>query len=82
MPPTTPDPIIADNIDKLIATMAGSLDSAEVTNLKAYWTETSGVPREFDGKLLARARNEIGRDLAFHEKRYARAKFKAVVQAI
>jgi len=50
-PSITFDPVVAASIDKVIASIAGVLNSSEVTSLKGY---TNGIPREFDGKMLAR----------------------------
>ena len=69
-------------LDTVVAALAGSLDSNDVTALKAYWSNARGVPREFDGKLLARGRSQVNHDLDAEEKRYIRAKFTATVQAM
>jgi hypothetical protein len=80
---TTPiDATTATGVDTVVATLAGSLNSSEVTALKAYWTNARGVPNEFDGKLLARGRSQLGRDLGADEKRYIRSTFTSTIQAM
>lgn len=69
------------DLGKVAEGLASSLDSTTVLSLKAYWTSKLGIPPEFDGKLLARGRAAIGRDLTPDEKKQIRSKFKAVVSA-
>lgn len=68
-------------VDTVAETMAHSLDTPTIMSLKAYWASKANVPPEFDGKLLARSRAAIGRDLTFDEKKHVRAVFKTKVQA-
>lgn len=58
------------------------LDSLDTTDLQAIALalQTSpGIPREIDGKLLARARVAIRRDLVTREKREIRNIFKKIL---
>ncbi len=68
-------------LDTIIRAMVATLDSSDITALKTLWLTTRSVPREFDGKLLARSRAELGRDLAPDEKRFVRSRFTTLVQA-
>src|ERR1700687_6234319 len=55
----------------------------EVIHLKGYtfWETERGVPRELDGGLLGKCRDELGRDLVLREKREARNAFGEAVKA-
>jgi hypothetical protein len=68
-------------LDPIIRAMVATLDSSDITALKTLWLTSRSVPREFDGKLLARSRAELGRDLAPDEKRHVRSRFTTLVQA-
>lgn len=68
-------------LDTAATTLAASIDASDVASLKAHWNTSGTIPPEFDGKLLARCRTELGRNLDLDEKRYIRAKFKACVDA-
>lgn len=76
-----PEPPMAAQIDRAAREFAGGLTEGDVKSLLAYWSTQRGVPPEFDGRLLARSRAEIGRDLNADEKRFARAKFSDAVRA-
>jgi uncharacterized LabA/DUF88 family protein len=52
----------------------------DIKSLIAYWSTQKGVPPEFDRRLLAKSRDEIGRDLVIEEKRFARAEFIEAVK--
>jgi hypothetical protein len=60
--------------------VAASLDSSDIAALKTYWLTSKGIPHELDGKLLARSRVQVGRNLDTAEKRYVRSKFIAILQ--
>ena len=57
--------------DKLIAT----IDESSIAGLYQYWQKQTGIPPEIDGKLLARCREKLGRDLGPDEKRTLRKLF-------
>ncbi len=61
---------------------ADELDPGAVQGLIAHWTQRPDVPPEFDGKLLARCRQAIGRDLGNAEKRMLRLKFRGFVSSL
>lgn len=52
--------------------LAESFEPAQVQAFHAYREKSSGLPPEFDGKLLGKARDAIGRDLTATEKKMAR----------
>jgi hypothetical protein len=68
-------------LEKSASDYAALVEAGDVANLVAYWTTQKGVPPEFDGKLLARSRAELGRDLEATEKRFVRLKFTDLVKA-
>ncbi len=78
----TIDGAIAAELDRVATSMTAGLNSSEITALKSYCLTQRGLPREFDGKLLARGRAQISRDLDLDEKRHIRIKFMAIVQSM
>ncbi|MCG2628850.1 NYN domain-containing protein [Bradyrhizobium sp. WYCCWR 13023] len=61
--------------------MVDTLEGHQLKGIHVYWETERGVPPEFDGKLLARCRDELGRDLIHREKRDARNAFSSAVRA-
>lgn len=61
------------------ATLMATLDSDEVREVKEFSKNGRGVPPEYDGRLLARTRDAIGRDLDRGEARYIRAHFLSLI---
>ncbi len=74
--PPNIDPVLDGVVDELIS----SLIETDIAGIKAYSATQRGVPSEFDGKLLARSRAELGRDLEVLERRYLRMKFTAEIR--
>lgn len=68
-------------ITEIATALVASLSDEEVKGVYAFWETERGVPREFDGKLLGKCRDELGRDLALRERREAREAFGAAVKA-
>ena len=68
-------------LDEVLSGLVASLNDADIAGIKAYSATQRGVPSEFDGRLLARSRSEIGRDLTAEEKRYIRTSFTAAIRA-
>lgn len=71
-------PVIASSVDPFADAVKGLLDPlapADFVNLKAALASSRGVPSEFDGRLLAKIRAAIGRDLDADERSQARACF-------
>lgn len=62
-------------LDAVVALVVKSLTPGEIAGVRAFWATQRGVPSEFDGKILAKSRVELGRDLAIEEKRYCRSQF-------
>jgi NYN domain len=82
IPPTASAPSSATMaILAVVATsVVALLDSSDTAAIKAFWLTSRGVPREIDGKLLARSRVQLNRDLDTAEKRYVRSKFTELLQ--
>lgn len=68
-------------IDKVVTDLVTSLTKSDYAGIQAYAATQRGVPSEYDGKLLARSRAELGRDLTPEEKRHARSEFIKAVRA-
>jgi len=56
--------------------MVMSLEHADLKAIQFFWQSNRGLPSDFDGKLLAQARQAFGRDLDVHEKKTMRAYFR------
>jgi uncharacterized LabA/DUF88 family protein len=80
-PTTTSIPATSADLETAAETFANSLADGDVKSLIAYWTTQRGVPPEFDGRLLAKSRAEIGRNLGIDEKRFVRIKFSDAIRA-
>lgn len=65
----------------VISQMVDSLDSTDIGHLDIFWQSQAGLPPEIDGRLIARCRSEIGRDLDVPQKRDVRKRFAAAVKA-
>ncbi|HEY1300497.1 MAG TPA: NYN domain-containing protein [Stellaceae bacterium] len=76
------DQTTASLLDIIATTIAATLNVDEVTSLKSFWATNRGIPREFDGKLLAYSRNQLHRNLETDEKHYVRLKFSSAVKAM
>jgi hypothetical protein len=81
VPQPAAPPADAAKLQSVAKAFADSLTEGDVKSLIAYWSTQKGVPPEFDRRLLAKSRDEIGRDLVIDEKRFARAEFTEVVKA-
>jgi len=69
-------------IDTVVAELLAPLKDQEKQGLIQYLQANhNNIPLEFDGKLLARSRTAIGRDLVPTEKSYARTRFRMLLQA-
>lgn len=60
--------------------MAASLDNEQLAAFSEYRKSNKGVPPEYDRKLIAKARDEIGRDLEQRERWELRAAFVDAVK--
>ncbi len=62
-------------LEEVATQFANILDDDQINSFAEYRKLNKGVPPEFDGKLLAKARDALGRDLDQKEKRNLRATF-------
>gem|GEM_PF-1275034 len=69
-----------EDLEKVAEELASSLEDEQVTAFLEYRKRNNGIPPEFDGKLLAKARDMIGRDLLQTEKHKLRAKFVEAIK--
>jgi uncharacterized LabA/DUF88 family protein len=81
MPTAPAAPPDAARLQTVAQDFANNLADGDVKSLISHWTTQRGVPPEFDGRLLARSRAEIGRDLDMTERRFARDQFANAVKA-
>lgn len=70
---------VADRIEQTVLELVGALVPNDLTSLKELLKTSNNVPREFDGRLLGKARDAIGRDLTPPEKAQVRARFRKLV---
>lgn len=71
------------DLDKHVDGFFAGLTPADISGIKAYWAASNrGIPQEFDGKLLATARNILHRDLTTDEKRSSRRRLSEAVRAV
>ncbi len=75
-----PEPLAESLLDNVAEAYAASLEEPEIKNLAVYMDTKSDVPPEFDGKLLAKGRDAVRRDLLQPEKRRIRKKFLEAVK--
>lgn len=69
-------------IDDVVTALIEPLKDQERQGLIQYLeSNRNSIPAELDGKLLARSRTALGRDLVPTEKSYARARFRALLQS-
>jgi uncharacterized LabA/DUF88 family protein len=78
-PPAAPSE--AAQLQAVARDFANSLVEGDIKSLLSHWTTQRGVPPEFDGRLLAKSRAAIGRDLDMEEKRFVRAQFSDFVKS-
>lgn len=74
-------PAEAAKLQAVAKAFAGQLADGDIKSLIAYWSTQRGVPPEFDRRLLAKSRDEIGRALDAAEKRFSRLEFTDAVKA-
>jgi hypothetical protein len=79
-PITTAAPLEAARLQTIAMTFTDTLAEGDIKSLLAYWSTQRGVPPEFDGRLLAKSRAELGRDLDMDEKRFVRVQFSDAVK--
>jgi hypothetical protein len=74
------DRAIAEQIERTAGEFVDELSDGDMKSLLSYWTSQRGIPPEFDGRLLARCRSTLERDLDTVEKKFARAEFTDAVR--
>lgn len=80
--PERSSPETVSEIDGVARALALTLKDHERQGLIRYMqAHQNNIPGEFDGKLLARSRTALGRDLAPSEKTYARSRFRQSLAA-
>jgi uncharacterized LabA/DUF88 family protein len=67
--------------DEIANDLANTLDDENIMAFNEYRKNNRGIPPEFDGRLLAMARDLINRDLNQAEKKTLRARFVDAVKA-
>jgi len=77
-PPVTvfPSASVADDaraMDAELAQFRATLNALELGHIQDNWDSGHGLPAHIDGRLLAKCRARIGRDLTPTERRYVRA---------
>jgi len=68
-------PAAAADLQAVAKAFAVQLTDGDIKSLMSYWSTQRGVPPEFDRRLLAKSRDEIGRELDATERRFVRAEF-------
>jgi hypothetical protein len=68
-------------IEEIARSMAASLSRDERLAFDSHSQASLGLPREIDGKLLARGRAALGRDLLIDERRHARQHMVGILKA-
>lgn len=68
-------------IVQVVAAIVAEIDADGIRGVHAFWATERGVPPEFDGKLLGKCREQLGRDLTLVERRQARAAFATAVKS-
>ena len=70
----------AATLDHLAVELAANLDDDQIQAFSDFRKQNKGIPSEFDGKLLATARDQFGRDLDHRERRIIRTRFFETVK--
>lgn len=72
---------MAAAIERVASELADSLDDPTVAATAEILASGGSIPRDYDGKLLARSRDALNRDLEEQEKRHARACFRRRIKS-
>jgi uncharacterized LabA/DUF88 family protein len=70
---------VAARMEQTVSAVVNALVLNDLTALKELLKSSNSVPREFDGRLLGKSRDAIGRDLTQAEKGLARSRFRELV---
>jgi uncharacterized LabA/DUF88 family protein len=68
-------------VTEIATALVATLNEEQIKGVHTFWATERGVPPEFDGKLLGKCRDELGRDLVLKERREARNAFGTAVKA-
>lgn len=85
--PVATEPVVVETssndspIVRVAAAIVSAIDADGIKGVHEFWETQRGVPPEFDGKLLGKCREELGRDLSLNERRQARAAFSEAVKS-
>jgi uncharacterized LabA/DUF88 family protein len=69
-------------IVEVVRAFVGKFEESDLAAIEVFWKDNRGVPREFDGKILARAGEKLGRRLTKEEMQTVRVEFKRQVEAL
>jgi uncharacterized LabA/DUF88 family protein len=69
-------------VNTVVAAMLAGLTTEDLNDLRVFWATRHGLPPELDRPMLARCREQLGRDLRPDEKRAARLECTRTVQAL
>lgn len=67
-------------LTQVVEQFVNAMTADEVEGVAVFWQSQRGVPSEYDGKLLARSRDVLSRDLDPAERRTVRAHFSSLVK--
>lgn len=70
---------VSARMEQTVSAVVNALVLNDLTALKELLKSSNSVPREFDGRLLGKSRDAIGRDLTQAEKGLARSRFRELV---
>lgn len=70
---------VAVRMEQTVVAVVNALVLNDLTGLKELFKTSNNVPREFDGRLLGKSRDAIGRDLTQAEKGLARSRLRELV---
>ena len=67
-------------IAAVVRQIVGAFSQSDLDGVLAYWERERGVPKEFDGRILVRCREVLGRTMDRTELRFARTEFQRFVR--
>jgi len=74
--------VFVNSKDQVVAEVVGAISPTDLARLKKEVSTSQGVPSEFDGKLLGKCRDALGRDLDMKEKSSLRTAFRNRILAV
>lgn len=73
---------ISQELKAVVEALVATLTKPEIIGIIAFQESNRGVPKEYDGKMLANGRAALDRDLSLEEKRQVRRLFLSLVAAL